>query len=76
MDIAENKDVDAGAYSAATDPQLVASAKAKRGPLSVGWFQVPSVADFLQGLSCPGAIIPERDSFVAVLSAGDSRPVD
>ena len=40
VDIADNKDVDAGAYNAATDPQLVASAKAKRGPLKVGWFQV------------------------------------
>ncbi len=41
VDIAENKDVDAGSYSPATDPQLIASAKAQRGPLSVGWFQVP-----------------------------------
>eukprot|EP00291_Cryptomonas_curvata_P028204 CAMPEP_0172208138 /NCGR_PEP_ID=MMETSP1050-20130122/34287_1 /TAXON_ID=233186 /ORGANISM="Cryptomonas curvata, Strain CCAP979/52" /LENGTH=374 /DNA_ID=CAMNT_0012887659 /DNA_START=17 /DNA_END=1139 /DNA_ORIENTATION=+ len=39
VDIADSADVDAGTYSAATDPKLVASLKAGRGPLSENWFQ-------------------------------------
>jgi len=42
VDIADNKDVDAGAYSAATDPQLVSSKKAGRGPLRENWFNQAS----------------------------------
>ena len=38
VDIADSKDVDSGAYSKETDPQLVSSAKAKRGPFTIGWY--------------------------------------